>query len=255
MARLRLENANLEEEEKILACSSQSGSDTRILSKIKSSVGPRLPNVKNKFSNVKPKQVYSRRAVEMKLKNPFLKVSNNEVTNRIFADEPVVFAPNSNLAYVTDLLETKPHVLTAKSKPDNDCRENTKMNSADAYRDFPVGRPAFNKQNMRNDKPISQNNEIRSDENNHYSSQRRTNSTTQSSEVALHTYLERQDRNEYINLASQIGYDGTNSAIIFYENEIRRLMDESPYDDRKLEVLRVSGTGQPRQLVIYSACR
>ena len=116
------------------------------------------------------------------------------------------------------------------------------MNSADAYRDVPVGRPAFNKRNMRNDKPISQNNEIRSDENN-YSSRGHTNSMAESSEVALHTYLERQGRNEYINLASQIGYDSTNSAFIFYQNQIRRLMGESPYDDRKLKVLRASCTG------------
>ena len=84
LARLRLENANLEAEEKILACSSQSGSDMSTLSKIKSSVGPRLPSVKDKCSYVKPKQVHSKRAVEMKLENPFLKVSGNEVTNRIF---------------------------------------------------------------------------------------------------------------------------------------------------------------------------
>ena len=84
LARLRLENANLEAEERILACSSQSGSDMSTLSKIKSSVGPRLPSVKDKCSYVKPKQVHSKRAVEMKLENPFLKVSGNEVTNRIF---------------------------------------------------------------------------------------------------------------------------------------------------------------------------
>ena len=221
----------------------------RTLSKIKSSVGPRLPSVKDKFSYVKPKQVHSRRGGQIKLENPFSKVSGNEVTNRIFTQEPVVNVPNSNLAYVTDLFGTKPHVLTAKLKPDKDYRENTQTNSADAYRDAPVGRPAFNKRNMHNDKPISQNNEIRSDENTYYSSRGRTNGTAKSSEVALHTYLERQGRNEYINLASQIGYDGTNSAFIFYENQIRRLMDESPYDDRKLEVLRASCTGQPREMV------
>ena len=84
LAKLRLENANLEAEEKILACSLQSGSEIRTLSKIKSSVGPRLPSVKEKLSYVKPKQVHSRRGGEMKLENPFLKVSGNEVTNRIF---------------------------------------------------------------------------------------------------------------------------------------------------------------------------
>ena len=73
LARLRLENANLEAEKKILACSSQSGSDMRILSKIKSSVGPRLPCVKDKLSYVKPKQVHSRRGGEMKLKKSIFK--------------------------------------------------------------------------------------------------------------------------------------------------------------------------------------
>ena len=41
---------------------------------------------------------------------------------------------------------------------------------------------------------------------------------------ALHSYLERQGRNEYINLASQVGYDGTNIAFVFFENQVRRLM-------------------------------
>ena len=66
---------------------------------------------------------------------------------------------------------------------------------------------------------------------------------------ALHSYLERQGRNEYINLASQVGYDGTNIAFVFFENQVRRLMDESPYDERRLEVLRASCTGQPREMV------
>ena len=114
----------------------------------------------------------------MKLENPFLEVFSNEKTNRIFADEPVVNALNSNLACATDLFESKPHVLTAKLKPDNDYRKNMQMSSADAYRNVPVGRPAFNKRNMPNDKFISQNNEIRSNENKYYSSQRRTNRTT-----------------------------------------------------------------------------
>ena len=36
------------------------------------------------------------------------------------------------------------------------------------------------------------------------------------------TYQDRQGRNEYITLASQISYDGSNIASIFYENQIRR---------------------------------
>ena len=62
--------------------------------------------------------------------------------------------------------------------------------------------------------------------------------------VDFEAYLERQGRNEFINLASQITYDGTNLALVFYENQIRKLMYESPCDERRLEVLRASCIGQ-----------
>ena len=44
-----------------------------------------------------------------------------------------------------------------------------------------------------------------------------------SNTVGFEAYLERQGRNEFINLASQIAYDGTNLAFVFYENQIRKL--------------------------------
>ena len=50
-------------------------------------------------------------------------------------------------------------------------------------------------------------------------------------ESAMQTYLDRQGRNEYVNLASQVAYDKTNMAFVFYENQILRLMDESPMSD------------------------
>ena len=68
-------------------------------------------------------------------------------------------------------------------------------------------------------------------------------------ESTLKTYLDRQGRNEFINLASQISYDGKNIAFVFFENQIRKLMAESPYDERRLEVLRASCVGQPREMV------
>ena len=37
-------------------------------------------------------------------------------------------------------------------------------------------------------------------------------------EPALRAYIERQDRNEFINLASQVAYDGSNINFVFYEN-------------------------------------
>ena len=67
--------------------------------------------------------------------------------------------------------------------------------------------------------------------------------TAYRSESVFTTYLERQTRNEYVNLASQIGYDGHNIAFIFYENQIRALMAESPCQERRLEILRASCSG------------
>ena len=67
--------------------------------------------------------------------------------------------------------------------------------------------------------------------------------------AALNAYLKRQGRNEYINLATQVGYDGANIAFVFFKNQVRRLMNDSPYDERKLEVLRAACVGQPREMV------
>ena len=66
---------------------------------------------------------------------------------------------------------------------------------------------------------------------------------------AVHSYLERQGRNEYINLASQIAYNGNNLVFLFLENQIRKLMVKSPHEERRLEVLRASCVGQPSEMV------
>ena len=78
---------------------------------------------------------------------------------------------------------------------------------------------------------------------------RRPSALTESNELGLHAYLQRQGRDEFINLASQIAFDGSNLALVFYENQIRRLTDESPYDEHRVEVLRASCVGQPREMV------
>ena len=75
------------------------------------------------------------------------------------------------------------------------------------------------------------------------------NEVADGNDMILRTYLDRQGRNEYINLASKIGYDGSNIAFVFYENQIRRLMNESPFEERRLEVLRASCVGQPQEMV------
>ena len=63
------------------------------------------------------------------------------------------------------------------------------------------------------------------------------------------TYLDRQGRNEYLNLASQIGYNGSNIAYVFYENQMRTVMNEAPSDDQRREALRASCVGQPREMI------
>ena len=70
--------------------------------------------------------------------------------------------------------------------------------------------------------------------------------------MGFEAYLEHQGRNGFINLASQIAYDGSNIAFVFYENQIRKLMSESPCDERRLKVLRASCIGQPREMIILS---
>ena len=75
------------------------------------------------------------------------------------------------------------------------------------------------------------------------------NAAAASSKSVFEQYLERQGRNDFIYLAAQIGYNGHNIAFVFYENQNRKLKSESPCDERKLEVLRASCSGQPREMV------
>ena len=56
------------------------------------------------------------------------------------------------------------------------------------------------------------------------------------SESVLTAYLERQGRNEFINLASQIGFDGGNIAFVFYENQVPAIRNSSC-------------VGEPREMV------
>ena len=65
----------------------------------------------------------------------------------------------------------------------------------------------------------------------------------------LNVYLEKQGRNEFIDLVLEIEFDGSHIAFVFYENQMCRLVDESPYDERRLEVLCASCVGQPREMV------
>ena len=45
--------------------------------------------------------------------------------------------------------------------------------------------------------------------------------------ATLNAYLDHQGGNEYINLATQVGYGGTNIALVFFKNQVRCLKNES----------------------------
>ena len=84
----------------------------------------------------------------------------------------------------------------------------------------------------------------------HESPQRpHVNEVADNNNLILRTYLDRQRSNEYLTLASQIGYNGSNIAFVFYENQIRRLMSDRPFKKRRLEVLRASCVSQLREMV------
>ena len=55
-----------------------------------------------------------------------------------------------------------------------------------------------------------------------------------------------------MSLATQVRYDGANIAFVFSKNQVRRLKNESPYDERKLEVLQAACVGQPCEMVSLS---
>ena len=148
-----------------------------------------------------------------------------------------------------EYFETKPKVLASvETKPQLSKTNTRERNSDDFTRRRTDEGTNYNDRDFR-DNIRSRNPTFKRDEPQMRFDQRPSSRVSENSELALHTYLQRQGRSEYINLASQIGYDGKNIAFVFYENQIRRLMNESPYDERRLEVLRASCTGQPREMV------
>ena len=65
----------------------------------------------------------------------------------------------------------------------------------------------------------------------------------------MRTYLDLQSRSKFVDFAFQIGCDGKNMTFVFYENQIRKLMDENPCNESIPEVLRASCVDQLREIV------
>ena len=253
LAKLRIEKANIEAQEKLLECSQQSSRVSRpsktqtcsrsvrsILSddrkKSKTGVLERKTEFKSRSSPV-PETCAAEKQTD--LKTDYWARSQREIlasTSLARGNENVHLKPQVAIG------ETEPELTNALNRPFNTnsaqydfyrCFNGNENCATDAY-----DRDVFNDVPRRviNVKPDV-----------HTSGRRPV--LSESGELGLHAYLRRQGRNEYINLASQIAYDGANLAFIFCENQIRRLMDESAYDERRLEVLRASCTGQPREMV------
>ena len=70
-------------------------------------------------------------------------------------------------------------------------------------------------------------------------------------DVNLLTYLDRRGRNEYITLAPQFAYDGSNIDFVFLgkPNSTTYGEDRVPFRKRKLELLRASCVGLQREMV------
>ena len=222
--KLRSETANLEAEEKMLACSERGSKIGRVSKSFTRSrwPGESSSKVQKGRGKLEPKIKNAKPAINLTdtvQQNPFVTAKVASCKEQMLKD-----FENLSLNWQIESVETKPHFA---------CNMNfdTCTDARPRDRDTRAGI------NSAPDDEIK----MRFDQ--------RRSSAPSNNETALHEYLQRQGRNEYINLASQIGYDGQNIAFIFYENQIRRLMNESPYDERRLEVLRASCVGQPREMV------
>ena len=214
----------LEAEEKILACSER-GSKVGIVSKsFTRSRGPgeSSSKVQKDRGKLEPKIKVSKPAIDLSdtlQQNPTVTAKVASYKKQLLKD-----FENPSLNWQNESVETKPHFA---------CNANFDIRTDAHPRDHDT-RAGIN--------------ETPYDEIEMPFNQRRS-SASSNNKTALHEYLQRQGRNEYINLASQIAYDGQNIAFIFNENQICWLMNESPYDERRLEVLRASCVGQPREMV------
>ena len=267
-ARFRIEQAKLDAEEELAVLSERGSSVTSCSrrSKIKSVTKPR--------KDIRAKGGSSCSIIGSKIKSSVKLPVNNDIlcNSRPLANEtlikskiePISFGQKAN-DFRTKLEEPE---LVEATEPINvkDYTNNlTHDNSYGHLNPQAVGfvsRPepassnqraaaffGINQEDCRRLKAVSVDKPTRLQRNSDGSHRHRPIDPVTNSEFVLTAYLERQGRNEFISLDSQIGFDGGNIAIVFYENQVRRLMDESPYDKRRLEILRASCVGELREMV------
>ena len=254
LAKLRLETANLETEEKLIAYSERGSSVATLskASKIKSRCRPPVernaynPPVKSNNAYYPCAKIGTSNACASKTQpeNPF-----NGICARLQRPLP------SHLIQQKEMPDTKPYCVNDNSASlglDGHKRQNA-IKCFDSEQVGPVDIKNLNRDAC--ETPVAPA-LVASRPNTQFKTSmgpeprlQTQDFNTSNAQINWHTYLDRQGRNEYITLAAQIAYDGNNIAFIFYENQIRRLMDESPFEERKLEVLRASCVGQPREMV------
>ena len=255
LAKLRLEKANLEAEEKLAAFEGSSilSTSTKIksFSSSRSRARRNISNLRVKSENAAKLEHCAEQRIEpeplpVKPKVPIVRkrlvktteLKPHEVMNRLNDLCLNDMVPENVQIFGSRDWQTTAsrQVSDVKVNPFNQLnenRENVNENTSNPVKNYKASRM-----------------KVKSESGSHELPQRpQVNKVANNNDLILRTYLDRQGRNEYITLASQIGYDGSNIAFVFYENQIRRLMSESPFEERRLEVLRASCVGQPREMV------
>ena len=251
LAKLRIERASIEAEEKMLECCSQRGSQISSASKMQACSRSALSMMNGNRSRIKANTFRLKSDVN-DMKSPVIKSHISKLETAV----KTAFASTSE-GFENKNVKVKPQfsVTEPKLRFNNvtDIIQRWTMDFAQC--NDAISRPANGNENRAISHVGDKSNfncmpylYTANDESNMQPSRRRS-ALTESDELGLLAYLQRQGRNEFINLASQIAFDEINLAFVFYENQIRRLMNERSYDERRLEVRRASCVGQPREMV------
>ena len=255
LAKLRLEKANLEAEEKLAAFEGSSilSTSTKIksFSSSRSRARRNISNLRVKSENAAKLEHCAEQRIEpeplpVKPKIPIVRkrlvktteLKPHEVMNRL------------NDLCLNDMVPENVQIFGSRDWQTTASRQVSGVN-VNPFNQLNENRENVNEKTSNPVKNyMASHMKVKSESGSHELPQRpQVNEVANNNDLILRTYLDRQGRNEYITLASQIGYDGNNIAFVFYENQIRRLMSESPFEERRLEVLRASCVGQPREMV------
>ena len=228
LAKLRLEKANLEAEEKLAAFEGSSilSTSTKIksFSSSRSRARRNISNLRVKSENAAKSEHYAEQRIEreplpVKPKVPIVRerlvktteLKPHEVMNRLNGLNDMV-PENVQMFGSRDWQTTASRqVFDVNVNPFNQLnenRENVNEKTSNPVKNYMASCMKVESESGSHELP----------------QQPQVNEVANNNDLILRTYLDRQGRNEYITLASQIGYDRSNIAFVFYENQIRRLM-------------------------------